>query len=489
MKFPLKAFQSVANGMHLQGLTDQELETVHIATLEILKEVGLYVEDAEAFDIFASYGAKGDKNKKTIRIPPYLVEEAIASTPSTITLYGRNYQKDRVLKGTRTSFSTVGEAVRFHDPWTGIVRPSVKNDLRLSTRLADALSDIDVVVKTVLASDVPPHSAQIHHAEALLTNTDKPVLTGPGNGWQARKIIELAELIAGGREKLRRRPFISFIQCPISPLKMERKLCEAILTAARNGLVMNILSMAMAGGSAPVTLAGTVVTHNAEVLGGIVLSQLTVKGAPVIYGSATTAMDLRSGSAPVGTPESSKICSVVAQLAQYYRIPVSVLGGWGSSKCSDAQAGHEKTLNMLLPALSGTNLIFALGMLDAGMTFSPGQLTMDAEFARMIRQVVKGFEVNEESLALDLIKEVGSYGNYLSREHTIRHMRDHSLPRLIDRQKRNKWGKNGGKSLYSKAAENAMQIMENHQPQTLSESLQEDLDAFLNEAEKEGSFI
>ncbi len=472
-------------GMHLLGLTESELERIHLATLEVLEETGLYVEDSKALEIFVSNGARVESDTKRVKIPSYLVEEAIRSAPSTVTLYGQDPQKDRVLKGFRTGFSTVGEAVQYQDPWTETIRSSVKKDLCLSVRVADALPEIDVVVKTVMAGDVPQQSVQVHHAQGLMTNTAKPILTGPGNGWQAGKIIELCELIAGGKKAFRQRPFLSFIQCPVSPLKMEQNLCQAILTAARHGLVMNVLSMAMAGGSSPVTLAGTVVTHNAEVLGGIALSQLTCKGTPVIYGSATTAMDLRTASAPVGTPESSKICSLVTQLARYYNIPSSVLGGWGSSKCADAQAGHEKTLNMLMPALSGANLIYALGMLDAGMTFSPAQLVMDAEFARMIRQVRKGIVVTDEALAADLIKEVGSFGDYLSQEHTLRYMREHSQPKLIDRWGRNAWKKKGSTSLYARAAEQARHILKTHQPPTLSESLLKDIDAFVKETEKE----
>ena len=177
------------------------------------------------------------------------------------------------------------------------------------------------------ASDVPIASVQLHNAEAWLPNTSKHGFMGPGNGYLTKKIIEMAAAITGGKDKLIERPIISFITCPVSPLQLVKEACEIIMETARSGLTINVLSMAMAGGSSPVTLAGTLVDHNAEVLGGLVLSQLTRKGAKFIYGSSTTAMDLRLASASVGSPECALINAAVAQMSTYYLLPSWVAGG------------------------------------------------------------------------------------------------------------------------------------------------------------------
>ncbi len=193
--------------------------------------------------------------------------------------------------------------------------------------LADAMSEVDVYERAVGAHEVPQDVGQLHNAEATFNNTGKHVFMGPFDGYQLDKIVEMAAAIAGGKKKLLERPLITFITCPVSPLKLVNDTCEVIMGAARSGMAVNILSMAMAGGSSPVTLAGTLVNHNAEVLSGVVLSQLTRKGAKIIYGSSTTAMDLRLASASVGSPECAMINASVARLARYYSLPSFVAGG------------------------------------------------------------------------------------------------------------------------------------------------------------------
>ena len=224
-------------------------------------------------------------------------------------------------------FTTFGEGVLVKDIDTGELRKPTKKDVCDAARLADALSEVDVYERAVGAHDVPQEVGQMHNAEATFNNTSKHVFMGPFDGYQLEKIVEMAALISGGTEELLRRPLITFITCPVSPLKLVQDTCEVIMGAARSGMAVNILSMAMSGGSSPVTLAGTLVNHNAEVLAGVALSQLTCKGAKVIYGSSTTAMDLKLASASVGSPECAMINAMVARLSRYYMLPSFVAGG------------------------------------------------------------------------------------------------------------------------------------------------------------------
>ena len=205
----------------------------------------------------------------------------------------------------------------------------------------------------------------------------------------------------------------------------------------------------MAGGSSPVTLAGTLVTHNAEVLAGITLAQLAERGAPAIYGSVSTGMDLRLASASVGSPELALITAAVAQLAQHYRLPSFVAGGLGDSKLPDAQSGHEKTLTATFAAMAGANVIAGAGIMESGLTFDFGQLVMDAEFVGMIGQCAAGIRVDDETLAVDDIFAVGSFGDYLSLDATMLHMREQSQPRHIDRRVHEDWLALGGTDIHA----------------------------------------
>lgn len=327
MKRNFHAGKTINNGFGLLLFSDDELDDIHLATLEVLETVGVFVEDQEALEIFDSGGAIIDPTSKMVKIPTYIVEDAIRSAPSKLFLAGRNPKNDIVLESNRVGFTTFGEGVYINDPYTGELRSPTKEDVANTAKLADAMSEIDVYERAVGAHDVPQVVGQLHNAEASFSNTSKHIFMGPFSGYQLGKIVEMAAIISGGEQELQERPVISFITCPVSPLKLVKDTCEVIIGSARAGLAVNILSMAMAGGSSPVTLAGTLVNHNAEVLSGLVLSQMTRRGSKVVYGSSTTALDLRFGAASVGSPECAMIGAAVAKMAQYYKLPSFIAGG------------------------------------------------------------------------------------------------------------------------------------------------------------------
>jgi trimethylamine--corrinoid protein Co-methyltransferase len=316
-----------SQGLSLRCLTDDELEEIHLATLEVLEKTGLFVETREALDVFDGAGAEIDGYNKIVKIPPYLVNDAIQSAPSKIIMAGRDPKNDKVLVTGQVHFTNFSEGVEVVDLYTGGRRKPLKKDLAHAAQVVDYLSDIDICEKAVGASDVPQSVVPLHNAEAMLTNTTKHCCVGPGDGYLLKKLVRMAAAVVGGLNNLKDRPILSFTTCPVSPLQLIKECCEIIMESARTGSIINILSMAMAGGTSPVSLAGTLVTHNAEVLGGITLNQLVAKGAPVIYGSSTTAMDLKLGSASVGTPECAIISGAVARLARYYALPSYVAGG------------------------------------------------------------------------------------------------------------------------------------------------------------------
>ena len=326
MKRSPHAGRARSGGLSLNVFTPDEIDDIHLATLEVLERTGVFVEDDEPLDIFADGGCVVNRETRMVRIPPYLVEESLRTCPPKSFLCGRDPEMDIVLEAGRVYVSNFDEGIMIVDTRSGEYRHPVLKDVHEAARLVDALSDIDTYESAVHPSDVPDETASLHKWEAAITNTGKPVGTEATSAYDARKLIEMATVISGSDDEFRRRPLIGFGVCPVSPLKLPRDATEVIIESARAWCPDTILSMAMAGGSSPVTLAGTLVLHNAEVLSGIVLAQLTERGSPVTYGSSTTAMDLKLAAACVGSPELALFSAACAQIARRYLIPSFVAG-------------------------------------------------------------------------------------------------------------------------------------------------------------------
>jgi trimethylamine--corrinoid protein Co-methyltransferase len=320
-----------AGGMRSRGLsvnvfTESELDDIHLATLEVLERTGVFVEADDARDIFRDGGCRVDNETRMVRIPSHVVEEAIASSPSKYVLYGRDPKNDFLMEPGRIAFTNFSEGIAVVDVDTGKVRDCTLQDVGDIARLNDYLSEMDTHEISVGARDVPPETAAVHNTEAQLLNTTKPLGIGPLSGMECNAIFRMCAEVVGGADELRARPIVYGGVCPVSPLKLPKDATEVIIECSRWGIPNNILSMAMAGGSSPVTLAGTLVTHNAEVLAGITLAQLVERGCPMMYGSSTTAMDLKLAAASVGSPEICLISAAVAQMARRYMIPSFVAG-------------------------------------------------------------------------------------------------------------------------------------------------------------------
>lgn len=308
--------------------TEDELRQIHYATLEVLWHEGITIGSEEALNIFEKGGAVVNRSEHKVRLHPYMVEDAIKSAPSTLILAGRTPEQDLVVDGSRVNFTTFGCGVSIYDIETNEYRPTVVKDVADTALVADALNNVDFYSHAVSAGQsAPKSSVDLRETEAFLTNTSKHCMhIDLTCGRNAQYYIDMAAAVVGGKDKLRDRPLVSALTCPQSPLALHSECCEIIMTFAKNFIPCNILSMAMSGGTTPITLAGTLVIHNAEVLTGIVLSQLTCKGAPVIYGSSTTTLDMQYATAPVGSPELGMCSASVAALARFYLLPSFVAG-------------------------------------------------------------------------------------------------------------------------------------------------------------------
>lgn len=327
MKRRLKAGKMRNSGLGLHILTDDECHEIHLATLELLKDTGVYCESGQASQLFDGGGCMVDHKNKVVKFPNWVVEDAIRSAPSTFYCFGRRPDDDVILEDNRVTFANFGEGIRFVDPYTGEHSDSTKADLEKTVRVIDYLEHIDTCLRPMCSHDRPPQVQALHNAEALLNHTTKPIYIGPVNIYQARKIIDMCTAVVGSKEKLRERPLLNFATCPISPLKLPEDQCDIVMEAASNGLGILVVGMAMAGGSSPVHLAGTLVLQNCELLSTLVLNQLTCKGSRFLYGSSTCPMDLRMATSTVGSPETAMISAAVARLARYYSLPCFVAGG------------------------------------------------------------------------------------------------------------------------------------------------------------------
>jgi len=313
-------------GLRLEVFSDADLDDIHRGTLEVLERTGVFVESDEALDVMADGGCQVDRETKTVKIPPHVVEDAVRAAPASVRLAGRVPENDIVLEGGRVGFTNFSAGIMVIDPRTGEYRKSTTQDVADLARMTDRLEAIDTYEHAVEGRDAPEETLAVRDAAIALKNTTKCVGTGAMSTYDVDAIVRMGAAVAGGEDKLRERPLVYFCECPVSPLKITKDAAEVIMASARHGIPNNVISMAMSGASSPVTLAGTLVTHNAEVLASLTLAQLTERGAPTIYGSSTTAMDLRFAAASVGSPELGCISAGVAQLAQRYMLPSFVAG-------------------------------------------------------------------------------------------------------------------------------------------------------------------
>lgn len=454
------------SGFGLNVFTDAELDSIHYATLRIMGETGIKVESKEALEIFDGAGADIEKHGRfgIVRIPAYMVEDCIRSAPSVLTYYGRESKYDYVGQPGRTGFTFFGENISLIDLETRKHRGCVKADLAMATRLGDWLGELAVIEKCMGSQDQPAETQAMHNYEAMVNNTSKHCFLGFYTKGNARKIVEMAGECVGGVDEFRKRPIVTSTVCPSSPLMMVQACCDVIIECARLGAGIAAIPMPISGSTGPTTLAGTLVVHNCEVLSALVLSQLTAKGGRFTYCSCATVMDMKSANVSLGAPEYGMISAGATKLAQYYQLPNWSGCGVSDSKLPDAQATSEYALSTTLAALSGSNIIFSVGGIESGLTFDYAKTILDAEHIDRIKKVLEGIDVSDETLAVDVINEVGPGGHFLTNEHTLAHMSEISEAKLFDRRRREAWEADGSKDIVECAYEKAKEILGTHKP-------------------------
>jgi len=429
-------------GLHTplyRPLSDTDVERIAAAALEVLGQSGMAVHTDTGLHALQDAGALVDEKTRRVKFPRSLVEDAIASNPSSITLYSRDGENDVVLEGSRVHYGTGGTALYVLDPDKGHRREAEVRDVILNARIVDALENVHLHTINVFPHEVEDvDDIDVNRFFHSLDHTTKHVMGGIYSPAGCRKVVKMAQTIAGGADALRARPFVSFITLLISPFKIDDIYGEMTCYLAGEGLPVVVPTEPICGTTSPITLAGNVLTHVAETLGGIAMVQAIRKGSPGICGSVGSITDLRTMNHLGGPIERAMINAAVAQVIQHFELPLYSTGGTTDAKEMNVQAAYESAMSSLLVAMSGANYIHdAAGLMEADLTVSYEKLVVDNEILGMCQRVLRGIEVNDETLAMDLMIAKGPGQDYVVEDHTIQHMRsEFFMPNLANRRKR-----------------------------------------------------
>jgi trimethylamine--corrinoid protein Co-methyltransferase len=463
-------------------LTEDQIKEIHRASLEVLETVGVRLLHEEAVQLLREAGCRV-RGDNIVQIPNWLVEECIRSAPSRITLYNRKGEEAMRLEGRNLHFGLGTDLISAVDLKTGKTRPSRLQDVVNAARVADYCEELDFIASFGLPSDVPTNSMYVECAKAMMANSVKPIFFTAGGLEDLTVIIEMAATVAGGEEALRERPFLIHYSEPTAPLTHSHNAVRKVFLCAEKGVPICYTPGDILGASTPVTLAGGIVQATAEALSGIVLHQVRAKGAPIISGFVLAPLDMRKGTICYGAPDFRLTNSAFADIFHYYGLPIwSTVGS--DAQCLDAQAAMEHAFGTLLAALDGANLIHDVGYLGQGLLSHPAAIVMCNEIISYVKRIVRGFDLTREKMAVDLIRDVGPGGHYLTVMHTKNHFQEELWqPRLLNRDSPQAWEKSGGKCYEDIVTQKALEILSTHQPEPLAEDVRQKLERIARRAE------
>jgi trimethylamine--corrinoid protein Co-methyltransferase len=444
-------------------------ELVHAMSVQILTDVGFCVPEASALARLEAAGFPVDHESAMVRVTHELLETALNRLPQDVRLYDRAGQTPATLE-LGSCFMGAGTPVNVFDLQTGVRRPSTRQDVRDLVVLQDALPQVDIVRPTVTATDMGECSDLVEIAE-LLRWTGKPAVHRTLSPERVDAAVEMLALVAGSEEALRARPNFAAVYCPISPGYFTRENVLCILRWADHGVPITLLSMAMGGASAPATLLGELVVINTDILGWIVALQILYPGLPLLYGSVSAVLDMRTGLLPLGAPERGVVNGGAARMARFYGLP-SICGGLSSdAKQVDAQAGFEKAITALPLLLERASVIYGVGATDSGSAISHVQMILDDELIAGLRRMMQGIAVHDLEEEVALIKSKTPRGSFLGADHTRRTFREHWQPAILSREPYETWRAKGA-TIEEICRSKAQGILANHHPTSLAATVE-----------------
>ena len=462
----------------------RDAEAVHINSLHLLEHMGIKVVSDEGRRLLKEAGAEVDEKTKVCKIPSALVEESMRKCMRPVKIAARNPKNDIILDGRHCYTCTDGVGVATIDLDTGERRGSTLKDVADSAKIVDYLPMMHMYNPLVTPLEVPKHAHTVHEFLASLENCEKHFTTGSTYmKEEAQYELKMAAAVVGGWKELRRRPIISNLTCTTSPMVLGMTT-DAAIEFARAGCPPLIMAMPLIGATAPMTVAGATTLGNAQVIACATVLQLAAPGSPLTYSTEPMAMDVQSGLFEGLYPAADLVRAAHVQMAKYYKIPIFV-GGWGScSKVPDVQAGYEKAFSAFLCYLSGADITSGPGLLENWMVLSFEQLIIDHEMFTMMADILKGFQVNDDTVPMDVIMKVGHEGHFMGEKHTLDHFRSMWQPMVTDGQPYKTWKAAGSKSAVEHAREKAKNILKTHKPEPLATDLKKELTALVAEAEK-----
>lgn len=471
----------------LQLLAEREIEAIKDASLAILRDTGVMVHHDEMLRLLGEAGATVDVGHKIACLPEKLVMESLARAGKQYMLFGRD--SNRVARfgyGDLVLLSSPGQYA-WIDLHTGQRRPAIMQDAHEAIRLGDALENITIVGAMAQPETLSEKYRDVALTAELVKGTSKPTRCWVRNGATARYLLEIYRTVAGGDAALRARPMVEAFLEPISPLQLPGDGLDIVRQFAQAGQPVSVGPMAMTSGTAPGTLAGTLAQENAEILAGIVITQLLAPGTPILYGGIPHIMDPRTSICSFGAPEQGVMATAMVQIAHSYGFPVYVNVGLTDAKLPDAQAGMEKAATLLLGMLAGADTFGHCGICGTDHAGSLLWLAFDDELMSYTKRIARGFAVDDEHLATDVIHSVGPAGNFLAEEHTVKHFREELwLPRPVwTRQPYDPWQTEGATSFADRLRTRVTDILASHEPQPLDEPLSQEIDRIVASAQRE----
>lgn len=463
----------------LQMFRPEDCQTIHLASLEILRRTGARVHHPEALRLLSETDALiTDGN--LVRFPPALVEWALAQAPSRVALCRRGSRQPVIcMEGMNVSFGTGSDCPNYLDPHTGKGRLFCTQDVIDCIRLVDALPQLDFCMSMGIPSDLDAPSPYRKQAALMLEHTLKPVVFIADDRADCEAIVAMASAIAGSSEELRLNPTILCYSQVTTPLSHGQTSTGKLLYMAELGLPVVHQPSPMMGGTAPVTMAGALALGNAEVLSGLVIHQLKRPGAPFVYGQGVHHMDMKTTISVYGAPEFELARLAVAEMARYYRLPNFGYAGHSDSCLMDEQAASDGASSVLVALLSGQHLVHDIGYLEAGLTGSPEMMVFCAEIIQRMRTFTQGIALDAESLALEIIDQVGPEGSFLTADHTLSHFRSLWQPALFNRYRMHEWEKKGSTRLGDRLRSKTISLMEDSRPEPLAETLKAEIEYIL----------
>ncbi|MDO0824094.1 trimethylamine methyltransferase family protein [Desulfosporosinus nitroreducens] len=465
----------------LKMLSDDQCENVLNGALEVLERTGAEIHSEEALEVFRKGGCWVDGNM--VRFPSHLVEWAIRSAPSRIVISNQKGERTMFLEGQNVYYGPGPTNTYTIDPFTGERRRAKKSDTVRAAKVIDALPNISFAMDCGTVMDVTPTLSDVHAFQAMLENTNKPIIHWGFGIDQYQDIIDMAAAVAGGLEALQRDPFILLYSESSPPLRHSVEAIDKAIFAAKNNIPIVYTPCTFSGGVAPATMAATLVIAVADSLVGLVAGQLVRKGSGFVMGGLISTMDMSSTILSYGAAELSLLSAGLTAVARYMKIPMFSTGGCSDSKVIDTQMGIEAAFSILIAGLSGANLIHDCSYMEYGATSSLDLMTMDDEIIGMVKKILGGVLVDDEHLALDVIDKVGPGGHYLADDHTMAHFREFWAPTLINRLRFDGWKAEGSKTMAQRVKEKTQDIINNHKPEQKPESVLKEIQTIVDRAE------